>query len=409
MGEIFISYKREEISTARRVRQALCGERLDVWWDENLQGGQQWAEEIDRALFSAAVVVVLWSAASVHSDWVKHEASIAKSRSTLVPVVISSCSIPPAFERTQCVSLVGWEGSERDAGFRDLLNAVRRLIWRRRRARILRGMAIGTTVFILFGLGIQAGRHMSASGPQRPVVIGAHDDQEGDDAQATKDESLPELAQLGKKYGRRYVLEAVTMTWRLDFAAGASQPKSADVRTVYTIFALEDLSPEKGSDFAEQYHTGVPGARVVYLQGSEQEKETERAVQNKQWSVLFSLKKGQRRTIVTGAKILYPAEMPGHGDSHGFGKLGAREQALYYPNLEDVIGELTILVQSESMTLQQPQYDDAGTWDEAWTKRDEAGPPTLTSSDSEGIRHSVLTARWTKLVPKQNAGVRVRW
>ncbi len=227
--------------------------------------------------------------------------------------------------------------------------------------------------------------------------------------QATKDESLPGLVQLGKKHGRRYVLEAVTMTWRLDFAAGAPQPKSADVRTVYTIFALEDLSPEKGSDFSEQYHTGVPGARVAYLQGTEQEKETERALQNKQWSVLFSLKKGQRKTVVTGAKILYPPDTPGQGESHGFGKLGAREQPFFYPNLEDVIGELTVVVQSETMTLQQPRYGDAGIWDEAWTKLDEASAPMLGSSDSEGIRHSVLVARWTKLVPKKNAGLLARW
>jgi hypothetical protein len=171
MGDIFISYKREEVSTARQVSQALHGERLDVWWDENLQGGQQWAEEIDKALLSAAVVVVLWSAASVQSDWVKHEASIAKSRGTLVPVIIAPCSIPPAFERTQCVPLAGWDGSERNAGFRDLLSAVLRVIRRRRRARIRSGIAMGVTACILFGLGILAGRHVL--GPKQPASLAA--------------------------------------------------------------------------------------------------------------------------------------------------------------------------------------------------------------------------------------------
>ena len=74
MGYIFISYKREEVSKARQVRQALRGEHLNVWWDENLQGGQQWAEEIDNALLNATVVVVLLRNSHVHEE---HATTIA--------------------------------------------------------------------------------------------------------------------------------------------------------------------------------------------------------------------------------------------------------------------------------------------------------------------------------------------
>jgi hypothetical protein len=98
MGHIFISYKREDVVQARQVRQALRAEGFHVWWDEDLQGGQQWAAAIDSALLDASVVVVLWSPLSVQSDWVKHEASIAKSRRILVPATIDAFCRGPSLQ-----------------------------------------------------------------------------------------------------------------------------------------------------------------------------------------------------------------------------------------------------------------------------------------------------------------------
>ena len=154
MTHIFISYKREEVSIAQKVRLALRAEGFDVWWDDNLQGGQQWAETIDNKLLSAGAVVVLWSAASAQSDWVKHEASIAKSRNVLIPAKISTCSLPDAFASIQTVNLIGWNDSELAPGFQELSDVITNTINRRRRKRVLR---IATTVMCVvaaFAIGI---------------------------------------------------------------------------------------------------------------------------------------------------------------------------------------------------------------------------------------------------------------
>jgi hypothetical protein len=99
------------------VRQALSLLRFRVWWDEALQTGQRWDEEIDEALRKAEAVVVLWSEAAVASDWVKHEASVGKSREMLAHARIRDCVIPPTFSSIQAADLRAWNCDEQELEF----------------------------------------------------------------------------------------------------------------------------------------------------------------------------------------------------------------------------------------------------------------------------------------------------
>jgi hypothetical protein len=121
---LFISYKREDAATAGKVRHALMALGFSVWWDEELQTGQKWDEKIDGALREAAAVVVLWSEAAVHSDWVKHEASVAKSRHTLAHARIQECKIPSTFSEIQAADLREWNGDEQEQQFQRLANSL---------------------------------------------------------------------------------------------------------------------------------------------------------------------------------------------------------------------------------------------------------------------------------------------
>jgi hypothetical protein len=61
---------------------------------------------IEEALDSARCVVVLWSKASVASQWVKTEAAEAMRRKILVPVLIEDVKIPLEFRRLQAAGPV---------------------------------------------------------------------------------------------------------------------------------------------------------------------------------------------------------------------------------------------------------------------------------------------------------------
>lgn len=126
LSYVFISYKTEDRREAQSVRVALRAELgCDVWWDQDLQTGGQWSQDIDAALSSAACVVVLWSKRSVHSQWVQQEAAVAKALGILAPAQIDDCVIPSPYAGIQAARLINWQGSEKDAEFAKLASRVK--------------------------------------------------------------------------------------------------------------------------------------------------------------------------------------------------------------------------------------------------------------------------------------------
>jgi hypothetical protein len=110
VSDIFVSYASADRDRARAVAQALTDQGWAVWWDRTIPPGRQFDEVIEEALDSARCVVVLWSKASVASQWVKTEAAEAMRRKILVPVLIEEVKIPLEFRRLQAADLSTWTG-----------------------------------------------------------------------------------------------------------------------------------------------------------------------------------------------------------------------------------------------------------------------------------------------------------
>ena len=100
MVDIFLSYNRQDQAVARRYADALARAGFSVWWDVTLRSGEAYDEVTEKALRTAAAVLVLWSPRSVVSRWVRAEATIAARLGTLVPVTIERCERPIMFELT---------------------------------------------------------------------------------------------------------------------------------------------------------------------------------------------------------------------------------------------------------------------------------------------------------------------
>lgn len=80
MKHLFLSYSRRDTDVMYRVRDALRSEGFAVWTDENLvPGTSQWNKEIQKAIMSAAGMVVLLSPDSNGSEWVANEIGYAKT------------------------------------------------------------------------------------------------------------------------------------------------------------------------------------------------------------------------------------------------------------------------------------------------------------------------------------------
>ena len=126
--QIFLSYSSEDRLRARLFVQALEERGWSVWWDRaDIPPGGRFSRVIEEAIRDAKVVVVLWSARSVESDWVRDEADNGKKRGILVPALIDDVEVPLGFRQLQHASLAEWNGTADHPELQKLLEAVKRL------------------------------------------------------------------------------------------------------------------------------------------------------------------------------------------------------------------------------------------------------------------------------------------
>ena len=96
MADIFLSYARPDAATAQRIARELGKSGFTVWFDRDLPAHRSYSDVIQRELDDASAVLVLWSAASVQSEWVRSEANHAASR---LPEATTIARPAPCFNR----------------------------------------------------------------------------------------------------------------------------------------------------------------------------------------------------------------------------------------------------------------------------------------------------------------------
>ena len=94
MASVFLSYDRDDADKAWPIAQALEKAGHSVWWDLHVRGGAQFSKVIEEALKAADAVVVLWSAQSIDSAWVRDEAAAGRDSGRLIPVSIDGTEPP---------------------------------------------------------------------------------------------------------------------------------------------------------------------------------------------------------------------------------------------------------------------------------------------------------------------------
>ncbi len=126
--DVFISYARSSEEEAHRIAQSLRQEGFSVWRDDELPAHRSYSDVIEERLKSAKAVVVLWSAESAKSHWVRAEANTALEGGTLVQAMLDGTIPPMPFNQIQCADLKGWNGDTSSAGWQKLESSVSALI-----------------------------------------------------------------------------------------------------------------------------------------------------------------------------------------------------------------------------------------------------------------------------------------
>jgi TolB-like protein/Flp pilus assembly protein TadD len=107
---LFLSYSRADERRARKLAAVLQAQDYEVWWDGLIEGGATYAHSIATALDMADAIIVLWSAHSIESDWVRDEASRGRERHRLIPLSLDGCAPPLGFGQYQVINLSHWHG-----------------------------------------------------------------------------------------------------------------------------------------------------------------------------------------------------------------------------------------------------------------------------------------------------------
>lgn len=124
MSDVFISYAREDRDKAECLARACEQQKWVVWWDKVIPPGKKYADVIGHELETAKAVVVLWSRASVASDWVKDEAQEAANRGILIPALIEKVNPPYGFRQVQTADLSEWDGSSTNPELESFVRAI---------------------------------------------------------------------------------------------------------------------------------------------------------------------------------------------------------------------------------------------------------------------------------------------
>jgi hypothetical protein len=110
---LFIAYAREDLSLVETLVKDLRTSGIRVVWDQDFRAGENFRRRIDELIERAAAVLVVWSWASIGSEFVVDEAATAKHFDKLVAVrlpELPELALPLGFRGRHSVSVLDGDG-----------------------------------------------------------------------------------------------------------------------------------------------------------------------------------------------------------------------------------------------------------------------------------------------------------
>jgi TolB protein len=127
MTRIFISYDRDDRNFTRQLASKLRRVFGQVWFDENLYGGEDWWNEIRRQIADCDIFIYLLTEASAQSEYCQAEhAEAERLRKEVLPVRLSAVNTVPSFlQKIQYVDMS--DGGLTVENFTELTAAIKQI------------------------------------------------------------------------------------------------------------------------------------------------------------------------------------------------------------------------------------------------------------------------------------------
>jgi adenylate cyclase len=130
MADVFVSYARSDKARVAPLVAAIAARGWSVWWDPEIDAGEQFDDQIEAELKAARAVLVVWTPTSVASRWVRGEAREAADRGTLVPVRFDNATLPMDVRAIHTTDLDGWGEQPSSPQFQAMMRSLSAMIAR---------------------------------------------------------------------------------------------------------------------------------------------------------------------------------------------------------------------------------------------------------------------------------------
>jgi tetratricopeptide (TPR) repeat protein len=124
LADVFVSYARLDEAIAARIARELGKASISVWYDRELPAHRAYSDVIATELEAARAVLVLWSSASIQSQWVRSEANRARELGKLVQARTDGGRLPMPFDQIQCANLTNWRGGRTHPGWAQVRKSI---------------------------------------------------------------------------------------------------------------------------------------------------------------------------------------------------------------------------------------------------------------------------------------------
>src|ERR1700733_12596866 len=123
-----MSYARADKARVAPLVAALQAQGWSVWWDPAISPGQEFDLRIAEELENSSAVMVVWTANSVQSRWVRGEARDGADRGILLPVRLGAVPLPIDFRAIHTTELDDAADPAQNPRFEEVIQALRTLI-----------------------------------------------------------------------------------------------------------------------------------------------------------------------------------------------------------------------------------------------------------------------------------------
>lgn len=97
--DVFVAYSRKDSETCRKIVSELRSQGLNVFYDQYIQGGEEWRDMLAWNIKNCSVLMVLFTENSKNSPQVRKEVNLATSHSkSIIPVMIENVALEGGLE-----------------------------------------------------------------------------------------------------------------------------------------------------------------------------------------------------------------------------------------------------------------------------------------------------------------------